>query len=83
MADQAVKEDVKNASKKVINVSNKQLSMSYIRKDINKIAEEEWTEIWKKVNQDQQYSKFQLESVSRTRLEELKQAKRLMFLTFT
>ena len=32
--------------------------MSYIKTDINKIAEEEWTEIWEKAKQKQQYSKF-------------------------
>lgn len=58
LADKVVKEEVKNASTKVISISNKQLSLSYIKNDIKKIATEEWTEIWKKVKQEQQYSKF-------------------------
>ena len=57
--------------------------MSYIKKDINKIAEEEWNEMWKKAKQGQQYSKFQLKSESKTKSKELKQAKRLTFSTFT
>ena len=57
--------------------------MSYIKNDIKKIVIEEWTEIWKKAKQGQQYSKLQLESVSKTKSKELKQAERLTFSTFT
>ena len=57
--------------------------MSYIKKNINKIAEEKWNEIWKKAKQGQQYSKFQLKSESKTKSKELKQAKRLIFSIFT
>ena len=82
-ADQAAKEGARNASTEVINASNKQLSLSYIKKDIEEIAKEEWTTLWKKAKQGQQYSKLQLKSVSKTKSKELKQAKRLMFSTYT
>ena len=39
-ADQAAKKGARNASTEVINASNKQLSLSYIKKDIEEIAKE-------------------------------------------
>ena len=32
--------------------------MSFIKKDINKIVKEKWIQYWRKVKQEQQYSKF-------------------------
>ena len=83
LADQAAKEGARNASTEVINASNKQLSLSYIKKDIEIRAKEEWTELWKKAKHGQQYSKLQQEPMSKTKFKELKQAKRLVFSTFT
>ena len=40
LTDQAVKKDIRNSSTEIINALNKQLSMFYIKTDINKIAEE-------------------------------------------
>ena len=34
--------------------------MSYIKKNINKIAEEEWNEMWKKLNKNNNTASFSL-----------------------
>ena len=57
--------------------------MSFIKKDIDKIVKEKWIQYWRKVNQRQQYSKFQTDLELRTKSKELKQADKLTFTTFT
>ncbi|SLM33746.1 Ribonuclease H-like domain [Lasallia pustulata] len=59
LADMAAKKGARNADPEIINSARISISRSFIKRDIAKIAREEWTQFWKTTNQGQQYSKFQ------------------------
>ena len=83
LADKAAKKEARNTERAVINASKTQTSLSFIKKDIDKIAQEEWTQYWRNAKQEQQYSKLQTESEGKVKSKELKQADELTFSTFT
>ena len=83
LADKAAKKGARNTERAVINASKTQTSLSFIKKDIDKIAQEEWTQYWRNAKQGQQYSKLQTEPEGKVKSKELKQADRLTFSTFT
>ncbi|SLM36103.1 hypothetical protein LPUS_05538 [Lasallia pustulata] len=79
----AAKKGARNADPEIMNSARTSISRSFIKRDIAKIAREEWTQYWKTTNQGQQYSKFQTNLELKMKLKELKQADRLTFTTFT
>ncbi|SLM36587.1 hypothetical protein LPUS_06176 [Lasallia pustulata] len=79
----AAKKGARNADPEIINSARTSISRSFIKRDIAKIAREEWTQYWKTTNQGQQYSKFQTSLELKMKSKELKQADRLTFTTFT
>ncbi|SLM37998.1 Ribonuclease H-like domain [Lasallia pustulata] len=83
LADMAAKKGARNADPEIINSARTSISRSFIKRDIAKIAREEWTQYWKTTNQGQQYSKFQTNLELKMKSNELKQADRLTFTTFT
>ncbi|SLM41079.1 Ribonuclease H-like domain [Lasallia pustulata] len=83
LADMAAKKGARNADPEIINSARTSISRSFIKRDIAKIAREEWTQYWKTTNQGQQYSKFQTSLELKMKSKELKQADRLTFTTFT
>ena len=86
LADMAAKKGARNAeadTEMIINSGKTSISRSYIKKDIAKIAKEEWIQYLGNANQGQQYSKFQTNLELKMKSKELNQADRLTFTTFT
>ncbi|SLM33725.1 hypothetical protein LPUS_02271 [Lasallia pustulata] len=79
----AAKKGARNADPEIINPARTSISRSFIKRDIGKIAREEWTQYWKTTNQGQQYSTFQTSLELKMKAKELKQADRLTSTTFT